>query len=213
MEKIPFKTNKDDRVRIKADATSVYPKARAYMEGWVRRQTRDELGYPLIYVEWDKDHWAYSGESNGWAMESHFDLVQTEENMADEKKYSQDEIADILAKVLNEVVPRETDVKYDGGSPEPSEDLAEDTYEESVQKAFQVASEGEAFFLFVAKKEGTTNVAYIPYSFSDARDHQSPAVPLLEATLSDVGAQAHAASAFREIRQMTEEGNDTPKAR
>jgi hypothetical protein len=65
-----------DRVRVKDSVTHMYQYARVHNEGFVRGLEYDTLGYPLILIEWDRDHWAYSGEDDGWTDEAHFELVE-----------------------------------------------------------------------------------------------------------------------------------------
>lgn len=66
----------DQRVRLKSNGEDgVYPFACAGNEGWVRATKHDEVGWPLVFIEWDKDHWSYNGEKDQWTMEDHFDPV------------------------------------------------------------------------------------------------------------------------------------------
>src|SRR3954467_9670267 len=95
-EKQPHRTKPRDRVRIKDDVTHMYPMARVYSEGVVGDRTHDNLGYPMIFIEWDKDHWAYSGEEDRWVLEAHFDKV--EESKMEEKP----DIVEALAKLLEQ---------------------------------------------------------------------------------------------------------------
>ncbi len=45
-------------------------------EGWVKATQLDErYGYPKIFVEWDKDHWAYNQAPDTWTWEGHFEEV------------------------------------------------------------------------------------------------------------------------------------------
>jgi hypothetical protein len=104
-QKQEHRTKKDQRVVIKDSATHMYPMARAYNEGWVRRQQHDHLGYPLVYVEWDKDHWAYSGEEDRWVLEAHFDPV--EDSMADDKYNNLlKALADVVAQAQSDEAPK-----------------------------------------------------------------------------------------------------------
>lgn len=50
-------------------------------EGWIRKRKRDKYGYPQVLIEWDKDHWAYNGQEDGWTWEGQFEA--TKENGMD----------------------------------------------------------------------------------------------------------------------------------
>src|SRR4051812_27694283 len=67
------------RIRLRGDKTGVYDLARAGAEGWIRARTLDPVGeFPMVYVEWDKDHWAYNGQSDIWTYEDHFERANEE---------------------------------------------------------------------------------------------------------------------------------------
>src|SRR3954466_5189582 len=76
MQKQEHKVHENERVKLKSDGQdALYAFACAGSEGWVRNLDHDKLGYPMVYIEWDKDHWAYNGEPDRWAFEAHFDKV------------------------------------------------------------------------------------------------------------------------------------------
>jgi hypothetical protein len=65
------------RVKLKSDGQDfVYPLAHAGSQGWVRKAFFDRLGTPLIYIEWDKRHWAYNGEEDKTTLAAHFEPVK-----------------------------------------------------------------------------------------------------------------------------------------
>lgn len=157
----------------------MYPMARVYNEGFVRQQQHDHLGYPLIYVEWDKDHWAYSGEEDCWVLEAHFDPV--EENMAD------DRFQDLL-KGLADLVATYRAENEDEGVPERRDSRLQDeeelTYESILQKGLEDALKGEAFLLFVASnQEYQGRQAVIPLLYTNHKNED--AALLLEAAAAD----------------------------
>lgn len=223
MQVDPFITKTNQRVEIKPDVTGIYPKARAFMQGWVRAQKRDDLGYPMIYVEWDKTHWAYSGEADGWTMEAHFNLV--EEPIVEEKKKLPEGLEDALFNAMSRALeaygdkdqPAEESTSDDAGPNAETFGLNRDlsvsdseppTYQQMLQEAFEAASNAEAFYMVVATKHnaGNTNEIIMPHFFSQYQ--REDAMILLEATLSDLGAQAHAAEAFRRIQEIREQKKD-----
>jgi hypothetical protein len=64
------------KVELLPGRDEVYQFAQSGSRGWARKTTVDELGFPMIYVEWDKDHWKYNGEEDGWTFESHFKMIE-----------------------------------------------------------------------------------------------------------------------------------------
>jgi hypothetical protein len=197
-QKQEHRTKKDQRVVIKDSATHMYPMARAYNEGWVRRQQHDHLGYPLVYVEWDKDHWAYSGEEDRWVLEAHFDPV--EDSMADDKYNN-------LLKALADVVANAQSEQGEGQpSPVPDELEEKDkefTYEYVLQRGFEAALAGSGFLLFVAHKEELNgHEVTIPILFMHSKDDEG-------ALLVDAAAADHVAhSAQRLIQEYLRDKND-----
>lgn len=65
------------RVRLKGDGQdSIYPAAYAGAEGWVRERDHDPHGFPRVFIVWDKTHWTYNGEQDGWTFDDHFDTIE-----------------------------------------------------------------------------------------------------------------------------------------
>jgi hypothetical protein len=188
-QKQEHRTKKDQRVVIKDEATHMYPMARAYNEGWVRRQQHDHLGYPLIYVEWDKDHWAYSGEEDRWVMEAHFDPV--EDSMA-EDKYNN------LLKALADVVAQAQSDEAPASEPVPDELEEKDkelTYEYVLQRGAEAAAKGSGYLLFVAHKEELNgHEVTIPILFMHSKDDEG-------ALLVDAAAADHVAHSAQRLIQ------------
>jgi len=153
MEVQPFRIPLKSRVEIKDEVTEVYPLARAYMQGWIRDHRHDRLGYPEVWIEWDKKHWAYNGEKDGWTFESHFNLVE-DKSMADSN-----EADDLLARLRKAVEALEGDPSRGAEESKPSapEDLIGasepelPSYEEHLTDALSAATEAEAFFLIALR--------------------------------------------------------------
>lgn len=72
MNKIPV----DAKVELLPGRDEVYLFAQAGSRGTVRNTKVDEMGFPLVYIEWDRDHWKYNGEPDGWTFESHFQILE-----------------------------------------------------------------------------------------------------------------------------------------
>src|SRR5881628_1363731 len=71
MTKIPLNA----RVALKDGADNVYIYALAGTEGWVRGFKTDAEGFELVKIEWDKEHWRYNGQPDGWTFADHFYVV------------------------------------------------------------------------------------------------------------------------------------------
>lgn len=87
---IPFKTLPNQRVRLRdgVDPNFYGGMGMAGNEGWIRRQEHEpQYGFVRVYIEWDKDHWAYNGAPDMWTWEGHFETVkEDEETMTDEDR-------------------------------------------------------------------------------------------------------------------------------
>lgn len=66
------------RIRLKdgVDPSFYDGFSRVGNEGWVRKAKRDRYGYPEVYVEFDRDHWAYNGQPDCWTMEGQFEAAE-----------------------------------------------------------------------------------------------------------------------------------------
>jgi hypothetical protein len=189
-KKQEHRTRLNSRVRIKGDVTHMYPAARAYGEARVKGKRHDDLGYPLIFVEWDKDHWAYSGEEDGWTLEAHFDLVEDQMEEKDLVKA----LSDLVKKFERKEEPEEVNVEnIDDPDDEPS-------YDEMLEAALEDARDGEGFVVFVARKEavGDTELV-VPHIYRHSR--RDDAALMLDAVMADTAAQTYASLAFMIIEK------------
>src|SRR5574338_1211558 len=59
------------KVELRPEMAGVYAKATAGSVGTITGVKEDE-GFDMVYIEWDKTHWRYNGEPDGWTFESHF---------------------------------------------------------------------------------------------------------------------------------------------
>lgn len=124
------------RVALKDGMDSVYLFALPQAEGWVRDRKTDGDGFDLVFVEWDKDHWRYNGQKDGWTFQEHFDVKERAEEKAE-----QPDLEELLAQI--QAVPRD-----------PSDDEAEEFFDE-LSEAFDHAAEGEGYFIIVIRRKQT----------------------------------------------------------
>lgn len=203
MDKQEFRTRIGSRVRIRDSVTHMYPNARVYNEAIVRARKRDQLGYPIIYVEWDKDHWAYSGEEDGWAIEAHFDLV--EDQMAEDKRFN--ELLGGLSDLVN-------NFKSEGETPDESKEKLEIepqeeskmTYNEVLDRALEDARDGEAFIVLVARpQEFRGNQIITPHMYKHSK--REDADMMLEAVMADIASQAYTQLVMQLIAERKRDGS------
>lgn len=175
------RTQVHDRVRIKDTVTHMYPHARVWSEGTVMKRMHDHHGYPLIWIEWDKDHWAYSGEEDRWVLEAHFDVV--ENTMAEEDK---PDFMDALWELMQQ---HRKDTGREEPKPKDTRPTGPLSYEDILNKGYDAAEKGEAFILVVASPEvfNETEVV-IPRIYLHSKN--DPSALLLDAAVADYVAQA-----------------------
>lgn len=125
-------------VELRPGREDVYQRAIAQSRGIVRATRDDEFGFPQLYIAWDKDHWRYNGEEDGWTFADHFTLVRQPND--------------------NELVgaePYETPVGVDSNMAEHEEQIS--GYIDQIGAAFNKASEAEGFFLITMRREVDPN--------------------------------------------------------
>jgi len=192
-----FKTGQ--RVRLKSEGQdNLYAWAFPGSEGWVRDAQLDDMGYPMIYVEWDKNHWTYNGEANRWTFESHFELV--EENMEEKKP---EEFDDLLKQFQEFLIAKK---KADEPEPEPARGDSLSEYKERLGRAIEVAKAADSFLIITVTREYPDGPEGIPLLVPDVvNSYQSPeAGYLLESRLSALAAMSHQDMALDAIRKELE---------
>lgn len=199
------KFNKGQRVRLVRDA--LYPLAPVGMEGWVRDLQYDNLGYPMIFIQWDKDHWAYNGEGDEWTMEAHFESVEGEKMHEDDM----DPLERLLREIgqgQNEDAEIPQDQRTDGLTIKNIMDMTEwptrEEYQEMLKRATDNAMGDEAFLFITIRREEGNLVPILTNVYLNAES-----AILLEAQLSRIGALAHSDLASQLISLIfTEREND-----
>lgn len=199
MIKQDHKTRKGDRVRLKGQGQdSLYEAAYAGAEGWVGDQRHDHLGYPEIFVKWDKTHWTYNGEDDGWTMESHFDILEDEMDHKDnEKNPISEHLLNRMAKEMGyDLIPRKDANKG-------KQDLDAE-YERIAEGALEAVANGTAFIVIAVSEHdlgyGPTKMAEV---FNGYRDEISQY--LLEANISRIGSKAHERVISKILHELMEE--------
>lgn len=208
-ERPKHRFSKGQRVRLVRDA--LYPLAPVGMEGWVRDLQYDNLGYPMIFIEWDEDHWAFNGEGNEWTLEAHFEPIEGE-------KMHEDDI-DPLERLLREIgegqhedaeIPQ--DQRSDGYTIKNIMDMTNWPTREEYQKMLRAAAENamdsEAFLFVSIRREKGNLVPVLTNVYLNAES-----AILLEAQLSRIGALAHSDLASQLIAMIFTEQDKDDKTR
>lgn len=156
----------DARVRLIDGVDYLYPVATARSEGFIRKRKFDAYGFPMIWIEWDKEHWGYNGESDGWTFEGHFEITEKEKDEMDRKK-----LASLLVEGLSGLVdqavnpppkpkpkarpkPRPQRVHEEETPPQKVVPVDANAYLERVNAAHEEALEGEAFVTISVTRDG-----------------------------------------------------------
>lgn len=166
MQEITQRFSDNTRVKLKDDIEPDFYNGygRVGNEGWITKHQRDPHGYPMVYIQWDKDHWAYNGAPDKWTWEDHFDLVK--EPMSQSSKA--DSIRELVAAFGEQLA-----AVVDDGPVEAQ--VVEDTdpeFEEVVKSAFASASESEGFIL-VTLKDNVEDEALEPLIFHASKDEKA----------------------------------------
>lgn len=133
------------RVALKNGTESVYTFCLAGSEGWARDSKTDDDGFKLLLIEWDKDHWRYNGQPDGYSFASHFKVIGPPEPpvMEEDEEVDTGDEPEARIEVANFLAQIKADMS------EPSE---ADSYMEELSDAMESASESEGFVMFTVKR-------------------------------------------------------------
>lgn len=185
MTKQEHGTQINQRVRLKLDGQdNLYVAACAGSVGWIRKQDHDSLGYPRVFIEWDKNHWSYNGESDGWALDAHFEPAKDVAVPDDNTKFNPQVPADMAAAFAAFMA------QYTGGDIIKDRDAAA-IYLETLEGAHEAAKEADAFLLIAVRHVGDQDgyPVYSPTVLYNYKDDGSGLI--LEAQLSRLAALSH----------------------
>ncbi len=184
----------DQRVKLKGNGEDQpYSFAAAGSEGWVRKLEHDGVGFPVVYIEWDKDHWAYNGEPNQWTLEAHFEPVE-EAEMAKKDKQPKSE-KQLFAEFL-EWRERENKSEKDKTPAIGAE------YEAVLERAAQVGKTADAFLMIAVQTlpGDEDSPAYNPIVVNYYKDEAAGL--LLESQLARLVAEGYAHLTMVEVRKL-----------
>jgi hypothetical protein len=214
------RTKPNQRVRLKGDGCDgYYPWATSGSEGWVRKQSFDH-GFPMIYVEWDKEHWTYNGEQDQWTFENHFYPIAKGQNMSDKNMVSKEDFLKAVNQLFETSDEDESETQkvdrlragqvaeqHGEGVPEEDEQWPSvEKYNQVLDDSIKEARDAEAFLIVTVTREDVE--AYddgllVP---KVTNVYQSPeSAILLEVQLSKLALLAHEGLAMHKIYEVLDE--------
>lgn len=159
--------------------SNVYPASPTGARGWIRAKRELPDVDPEVYVEWDKTHWRYHGEKDGWTFEHHFRPVVDGVVQAPEA----------LMPDLGQIIRQAQEQVNDERCPHCGDfhDL-ESVFADAIAAAQDSLLESEAFFIVAVRPtEDGDQVVYEPEIFAEALDPTAKRV--IEAQLLSVAVQ------------------------
>lgn len=182
------------RVALVDGADNVYAYALSGTEGWVREQKTDDHGFDMVKIEWDKDHWRYNGQPDGWTFASHFKVVGPPQ-MPKEQIEPQEEA---------ELVSITEDDESISFTSAPASEEQMERYMSSLEDAMEAASESEGFLMIAIRKvpnpENPQEIAYIPAIIMNATSQQ--AALLLDIQLAECASSSYEEMVMQLIEQL-----------
>lgn len=204
MQKQEHRVRENQRVKLKSDGQdALYAFACAGSEGWVRKLDHDKMGYPMVFIEWDKDHWAYNGEPDKWAMEAHFDKIEDTEKMADTPPEDFQQFMQSMYNAWKGSQQTPENETVDVEIVDESKVNGEAVFRKVVEKATEFLPTSDSFIVITVNREqpdGQDIPTLIPRVFNFYKTTEGGL--LAEMQLSKLGAIAHEELSIEAIRQQ-----------
>jgi hypothetical protein len=172
----------DDRVELIPGKDEVYEFAVAGAQGRIIGK-KDEDGFPMVFIEWDENHWRYTGEPDCWTFESHFRPAEESDSFS----------------IFLECVFERVRTAY-------SIEKAEQ-YTSKLESVLDILQESDGFLLITANRiEDEGHEVLVPIISSGfARED---IMVVLEAQLIQMAAMAHQEMAMSILSKMEENEED-----
>lgn len=187
MSKVPLHS----RVALKDGKDQVYVYALAGTEGWVRGSKQDSDGFELYKIEWDKEHWRYNGQPDGWTFAEHFKVIGPPDPRAVEEEDDDEEVGEDI-EMQDDPVSKEEELE---------------SYMETLSQAFDAAAEAEGFIVFTIRRvpnpEKPEEVAFVPTMFQHSSSKE--ASMLLDIQLADVASSNYQEMIFNLMQAIKPE--------
>lgn len=177
------------RVALKDGADNVYIFALSGSEGWVRDTKTDDDGYELVLIEWDKDHWRYNGQADGWTFSEHFKVIGPPDPPDQEQEL----------EVTFEGQPLDTII-----SDPPPADHQVEAYIDTLTEAMDAASESEAFLMIAVRRvpnpEDPSQTMFMPQIYTTATSKEGAL--LLDIQLAECASTSYEEMVFHLLEQL-----------
>lgn len=197
----------DCRVSLKNSVDNVYLYALVESQGWVREQKIDDDGFHLVYIEWDKDHWRYNGQPDGWTFADHFNVIGPPEPRVVEPEQIEPEeepqvtinginLPDFLAQLTTAPEP-----EIEGEEEEPG-----DLYMKELMEAMDAASGAEGFIMIsirrAANPENPQELIFVPVVHTNSLTEEAHV--LLDVQLAECASQSYQEMMFNLMQVLTQ---------
>lgn len=177
-------------------------------EGWVRKHQSDRYGPEQVFIQWDKDHWAYNGAQDKWTWEDHFDIV--EEPMTDQTPTRSEQLTDLMGAFtasLLEIVGDDSPAPPQADVPPAPEAGQEQppSYGDILKSAIKASADAESFFVIAIRKDDNEGVIY-PLVYHASQTPEASLIAQLQ--LSHVASSFHAKLVGEALQAVSEPDED-----
>ena len=215
MDEYRFPEKSRVRLRDGIDPQFYNGLAKVGNEGVITGHRRDKLGFPEIYIKWDREHWAYNHQPDCWTYEDHFELVEEPEvDDKDKREMFQQAMsgfADQMAKLMGMAdAEPQAEPKVEVQS-DPEDDLPfanrEERFNAQRDRAIELLKqEGtESFVVTAIRRRPHPDALEGELRAGVAHDSLSPEAELANgAQLAALAAQFHEAAAILQLYTIAE---------
>lgn len=151
----------DSLVELLDQYSNAYPNSPTGARGWIRGKRLMSSFDPQVWISWDKDHWRYQGERDGWAYEHHFRPVT--DFAPEPNKFDIQELLSTAQEHVESEVDGPQPCPFCGEIHEDQED-----YLNVLMEAQEAALGADGFFILTLAPQVYDNrVVYEPEMFSE----------------------------------------------
>jgi hypothetical protein len=181
------------KVALLPGCEEVYKKASPGAQATITDTRIDEDGFNMVFVEWDKTHWRYSGQDDQWTYAEHFTAIDEHGIFA--------ALEDPEA-FANQIMER---AKERGKDDEMIEEFID-----RLDEVVNVLSESEGFIVITARREPhplKPDKSFVaPYIFGAFMNEGILA--LLESQIAQLSAASNQEMAIKLLKQYQESEDD-----
>jgi hypothetical protein len=194
MEGTNYEFGVGDRVKLKDIPPEFYGGwACVGNEATIKGLRKDQYGLPEVYIEWDKNHWAYNNARDGWTFQEHFDLMEKGMSEDEKRKLRPSFGRKRNQEAAEKQLPLEPQSKREQVMSTPT----------SVEDAKKLIDQAESFVIIAVVKEDDPKVPkgiLIPVAYEHAKTPESELVAQMATT--QFAAKAHQELAIHAITAL-----------